>query len=368
MRLTLLFVSVVVAAVCLLPSALFAQVPATTLPALKADEALWPEIEKGFSIQALRDTRDTSLVQIMIQVDRPLVGMGFDVSLTIGDRQLPVGPVAWSKDKIRWWAFDVDVPTGHSTLDVVFTPSAPSAAKLKQRDPDDLKDLNSIWTGAPIQIQTKVSDQALGGMIKEWPPSNEQARSDLNGLLAGDDAVIEKLKRGGNLAEARKELERQVKERPEDATAWFNLGCVTAATKDWQPALSSFAKTRQIDADSSLADRAQRQLRRNGGYIAFAAEREDGAAMVALATMYQRGWGPQVDRQTAKKWFRNAANAGSAAAMVQLAVMYDQDLAGGVKTPKADAWYREQIREMYRGAAELGNEEAKKWLATHDGR
>ena len=67
------------------------------LPSLKRDEALRPAVEKCFSIiRALRDTRDTSLVDLMIQVDRPPVGMAFNVSLRAGNHeQLFVGPVAW---------------------------------------------------------------------------------------------------------------------------------------------------------------------------------------------------------------------------------------------------------------------------------
>ena len=40
--------------------------------------------------------------------------------------------------------------------------------------------------------------------------------------------------------------------------------------------------------------------------------------------------------------------------------MYQQDLAAGQSDPKAKAWYQEQVLEMYRKAAELGNEEATK--------
>ena len=84
--------------------------------------------------------------------------------------------------------------------------------------------------------------------------------------------------------------------------------------------------------------------------------------------MYERGWGPKPDRQEAKKWYRSATIAGNADAMCRLAVMYQQDLAAGQSDPKAKAWYQEQVLEMYRKAAELGNEEATKWLKERDRR
>ena len=123
-----------------------------------------------------------------------------------------------------------------------------------------------------------------------------------------------------------------------------------------------FAKVLQIDSSSPLADKAQRQLRQIGSYFVYLARHDDAGAMCGLGIMYQRGWGPKQDRQEAKKWYRNAANAGNADAMCHLGFMYEQDLAAGQSNPKAETWYRTQVQEMYRKAAELGNEEAKKWL------
>lgn len=370
-KLVWLGIGVMLAAVHALSPRLLAQSEPSALPALKADETLRPAIAEGLRVHALRDTRDTSLVQLMIQVDRPPVGMAFDLSLgsdsmpgVPSDRARIVGQVAWS-NQIRWWAFDIDVPAGYSSLDVVFTPSATAAAKLKRRNPDELKELDSIWTGKPISIHVNISTQALGGMITTPPPKIEEAREDQIEMLAGDDLVIQQVKRGGDLAQARQQLRRQVQENLQDAAAWYNLGCLTVASPDWPQALEYFAKAKKISADPALAKKAQSQLRRIGGYLAYEAS-EEITAMYGLGVMYQRGWGPSIDRQEAKKWFRNAANAGHAEAMIQLAVMYDQDLATGGKTPKAEAWYRQQVREMYRQAADLGNEEAKKWIATHE--
>ncbi len=49
--------------------------------------------------------------------------------------------------------------------------------------------------------------------------------------------------------------------------------------------------------------------------------------MYGLGLMYQQGWGPQPDRQEAKRWLHNAADAGSTEAARQLELMREQDLA-----------------------------------------
>lgn len=361
-------ISVVLAAVLLPSPQLSAQAPARTLPQLKADESLRPAIEKSLRVQALRDTRDRTLVQLMIQVDDPPVGMGFDVSLRVRDRNTrAVGSVAWSEEEIGWWAFDVDVPFGVRAIDVVLAPNAEAAAKLKRRNNFRLKGLESIWSGEELVLKgVEIRALRLAGMMQTPPPSSEEAREDQTELLEGDDPVIQQFKRDGDLATARRQLERSLQENAENATAWFNLGCLTVACGEWREAMDCFVKTRQIDAASPLADKAQHQLRRIGGYFVYAARDEDVEAMRGLGLMYQRGWGPRQDRQEAKRWFRNAANAGDAEAMLQLGVMYEQDWPGAQNNPKAEAWYRQQALEMYRKAADLGNEEASKWMATHD--
>jgi hypothetical protein len=338
---------------------------APTPPTLTADEALRPAVEKCLRIQALRDTRDNSLVELMIQVDHPPVGMGFEVSLRSGDRTQLVGPVAWSTE-IGWWAFDVDVPPGITTVGLVFTPSAAAAAKLKRRNAHRLMGLESIWNGEAILKHVTISSQRLGGMIDVAPPNVQDAREDQIEQLEGEDPVIQQVKQGGDPATARRQLERTVQEHPGNASAWFNLGCLKVAAGDWRQALDCLARARQIGASSPLADKAQRQLRRIGSYFVHAARGDDAGAMCGLGLMYERGWGPAQDRQEAKKWYRSAAIVGSAEAMCRLGGMYEQELTAGVTNPKAEAWYRQQVVEMYRKAADLDNEEAKKWVATHD--
>lgn len=334
-------------------------------PTLKVDEALRPAVEKCLRAQALRDTRDTSLVQLMIQVDRPPVGMGFNVSLRAGGRTCPVGPVAWS-DRIGWWAFDVDVPPGITTVTLVFTPSAAAAAELKRRSAHRLMGLESIWDGEVVLRGVKVRPQRLQGMMRVTPPGIQDAREEQIEQLEGDDPVIQQVKQGGDLATARRQLERTVQEHPGNASTWFNLGCLRMASCEWRSALDCFAKVRQIDSSSPLADKAQRQLRRIGSYFVHAARQGDAGAVCGLGVMYERGWGPKQNRQEAKMLFRTAAIAGNAEAMCRVAKMYEQDLADGPSNPKAETWYRQQVLEMYRKAADLGNEEAKKWVATHD--
>jgi WD40 repeat protein len=347
---------------------LLADEQAYTPPALKADEALRPAVEKCLGAQALRDTRDPSLLELGIQADQPPVGMGFNVSLRTGRGTRPVGPVAFP-NAFGCWAFNIDVPPGVESLDLVFTPSAAAAARLKHRNPLELSGLVSIWNGEVVLKDVKIHAQRLAGMLEVKPLNAQDAREDQTEQLHGNDPVIRQFKQGGDLATARRQLEQIVGKNPKNASAWFNLGCLTTASADWRRALDCFAKVKQLDPSSPLADKAQRQLRQIGGYfVDFVHYREDDAgAMCGLGMMYERGWGPKPDRQEAKKWYRNAANAGNAEAMCRLGVMYEQDLAAGQSNPKAQAWYRQQVLEMYRKAADLGNEEAKKWLATHAG-
>ena len=112
---------------------------------------------------------------------------------------------------------------------------------------------------------------------------------------------------------------------------------------------------------------AQHELRRIGGWVASAAQRKDVPAMYALATMYEKGWGPARDLQTAKRWYRNAAAAGDARAMTRLGALYADDLQAS-HDPKARAWFQDEMLSMYRQAAQLNDQEAKAWLAQHDPR
>ena len=67
------------------------------LPTLRPDDTLRSKIAASFRVSyILRDTRDTTLVQTFIQVDKPPTNMAFEMSLRSGKETWPLGPVAWS--------------------------------------------------------------------------------------------------------------------------------------------------------------------------------------------------------------------------------------------------------------------------------
>ncbi len=97
-----------------------------------------------------------------------------------------------------------------------------------------------------------------------------------------------------------------------------------------------------------------------------ARQNKDAPAMRALGEAYENGYGVAQRFETAKRWYRDGANAGNILAMCHLAAMYDHEIGATVQTDDAHAWYRSQALEWYRKAAALGNAEAKQWLASHD--
>ncbi|WP_131818432.1 SEL1-like repeat protein [Planctopirus hydrillae] len=300
-------------------------------------------------------------------MDEPPVGMGFDLFLQKGERKLYVGPLAWSPGKIAHWAYNVDVSTENGSFSLIFLPSAVAVSKLKRFDPfNKVKNLDSIWDGDSIVKTSKISTQRIGGMLDRKPPSIDQAREDQTERLQGDGTVIEQFKQDGNLVAARQALENAVNQHPENATDWFNLGCLLIIEARHRKAVDCFVKVLKIEASSSLADEAQLQLRRVGSYLVHSASNGDADAMCGLGLMYRQGWGPKPDRLEAKKWLRSAANEGNAEAMSYLGAMYAQDLATCEDNPKIKSWYRLQTLEMFRKAAELGNADAMRWLATHE--
>jgi hypothetical protein len=46
--------------------------------------------------------------------------------------------------------------------------------------------------------------------------------------------------------------------------------------------------------------------------------------------------------------------------------MHQDDLSSGQKMPQAAGWYLQRVVEMSRRAAELGHEEAKQRIITHE--
>ena len=344
---------------------LLADDQAVPAPKLIVDESLRPAVESCLHVSASRDTRDTSLVKLMIQVDHPPIGMGFNVYFQAGGRKLFVGPVAWSTE-IGWWAFDIDIPPEIKAVDLYFTPSTSATTKLKRRNGVRLIGLASIWDGEVVLRNVGNHSQRLDGMTGSEPPSFQYLLEDETEQLDGDASVIQQFKRDGDIATAHRQLERQALRNPTNASVLFNLGCMAVVSRDWGHATDCFAKILQIDSTSSLADKAQSQLRQIGGFLVYLASRGDAGAMCGLGMMYERGWGPKSDPQEAKRWYRNAANAENAEAMCRLASMYERDLAAGQSNPKVEAWYKQQIQVFYQKVADLGNTEAKKWVAAHD--
>ena len=334
-------------------------------PTLRSDPGLQPVIEKSFAIHVMRDTHDPTLAEVMIQIDRPPVPMAFDVFLRFGNKTLPVGPMAW--DKIHWWSYDVDIPVGTNSVDLVFTANPAAVRRLQLINPFAVYGLTTIWDGTVVLKGINVREQSLAGMEAYPPARPELLPQFFADELVGQSDIVARFRHDFDAAAARDALEKIVKQGPQDTTVQYNLGCMAAAQTNWQRAIECFAVARDATGSPEV-DQAQHQLRRVGGWVTNAAtKRENVSAMFTLATMYEKAWGPARDLQTAKRWYRNAANAGDARAMTRLGALYGEDLKAATD-PKAKAWYRDEMLSMYRQAAQLNDQEAKAWLAQHDPR
>ena len=332
-------------------------------PTLRSDPAIQPAIESSFKINLLRDTHDPTLVEVMIQIDNPPVPMAFDVTVRFGNKTLPVGPMAW--DKIQWWSYDVDIPVDTKSADVVFTANPAAVRRLQLINPFAVHGLTTVWDGTAVVKDVQISEQAVFGM-QAYPPAHPELLPQFFAdELVGPSDVVVRFRHDFDTVAAQTALEKLLQQTPQDAAARYNLGCIAAAQTKWQRAIECFAEARNA-AGSPVADEAQHQLRRVGGWVTEAAtRRKDVPAMFTLATMYDKAWGPARDLQVAKHSYRNAANAGDSRAMTRLGALYGEDLKAS-SDPKAQAWYRDEIRSLYRQAAQLNDEEAKTWLAEHD--
>ena len=349
-----------------IPWRLMAEDEAPSMPVLQPDESLRSEIEKSLRVNyILRDDRDTSLVQVMIQVDHPPTGMAFDVALRVGGDAWPLGPVAWAKNRAAWWAFDADLPVDIKKADVVFIPSVQAGAKARKRDKYELINLNSIWDGREIAIRAiDIRSQRLK-MIKVSTLSGPEAREYALEQMNPSDPAILQLARDGDFAKARTELERRLASRPGEARTIFHLGCIVASDGEIAGATNLFTAAQRLDVPLALRRQIQSQLRRMCAVWLYAAEAGDAAAMSALGAAYENGRGVTLDLQEAKRWYRNGSNAGNAGAMCRLAAIYGREGGATIHTEKAHEWYREQSLEWYRRSAALGNTEAKQWMSEH---
>jgi len=348
------------------PWQLLAEDEEQPLPALAPDPALRAAVVKSLRISYIsRDERDKTLVQIMIQADHPPAGMGFDMSLRVNGETWPLGPVAWAKGQTGWWAFDTDLPEGIGKVNVALVPSARAVARLAGNALHRLADVSAIWDGPEIVLPGVPAPVRRVTMATIQETTKEAAREYAWSQMDPSDPAAQRMKRERETSGARADLERRVKEHPEDAAGLYELGCVLTADGSLPGAMERFLAARQLEPALSLRRQIQRQVRRLCAIWAHLGE-SDAKAMAALGSAYEHGWGVTSDVQEAKRWYRNASNAGNAEAMCRLAAMYERKLGATVFTDKADEWYRTQAREWYRKAANLGNEEAQLWQLAHE--
>lgn len=336
-------------------------------PTLRPDETLRPKIEASLRVNyILRDTRDTTLVQTMIQVDNPPTDMAFEMSLRSAHDTWPLGPVAWSTGDAHWWAYDTDLPQGLATVDVVLTPSALAAVKVKRQPRHYPPNLNEVWSGSAIVLPgVKIRQQRIS-MHRIPPPGKPAALEYALEQLGEANAVVRQLKLNGDLSVAIAELRRTVDDTPQDVLALYRLGCLELADGNIVAAMGSFVETRRNKPAQSQQRMIQRQLRRICAICLYIAEKDDVAAMCVLGQAYELGWGVNQDYQEARHWLRNAANVGHAESMRRLAAMYQNELGATVHTEQAHRWYQAQANVWFQRAADLGDEEARQWLSTQN--
>jgi hypothetical protein len=335
---------------------------ALPLPTLQTNLGLRDAIAQSIRGRyLLRDTKDTTLVEISLQADRPPANSAFDVAIKVGNQMWPLGPVAWMKGKIEGWHFDIDLPEDIHSADLVLTPSANAGARLKADDPFRITTLDEIWNGPPIVLTNiPVREQEIS-MILIKPPTLRAARNDALDQFDLSDPVIQGLIEDGDWAKAQAHLQEK-----NDLCSRYNLGCIEIANADLVDSFQTFIDVRQHDLPSQMRQRVQRQLRRICAMYLDRAEKGAPASMCALGAAYEHGCGVKQNFQEAKRWYRDAANAGNVAAMGPLANLYEQELGATVHTATAHEWYRQQTLSWYRRAAAGGDQAASQWLVTHN--
>ena len=334
-------------------------------PALRADPALREGLLGGFHhITLLRDTTDPTLVEIRIQVDRPLTDMAFEMSLRVGQDVYPLGPVAWVKGQGQPWAFNADLPESVRELEVILTPSPRAASRLARDSYHRVMDIRSIWDGPPLVLPSAFTYQPQPlEMVHIFDAPEEVAREFLLDQLPADSPLAQAIEQGGAVRpENFKETQREL--APDAATA-FRAGCVLMAAGDFPGAMARFVQARQMNPDAALERLIQRPQRKLCGLWLAAAKKKDPQAMATLAAAYEHGWGVKANIQQTKRWYRNGANAGHAESMCRLAFLYERKMGAEVHTEAADAWYAAQAAEWYSKAANLGNAEAKLRVQNH---
>jgi Sel1 repeat len=314
----------------------------------------------------LRDDRDKTLVEFMLQVDHPPTDMAFEAFLRADGETFPLGPIGWAKEQAAWWAFDLDLPGGITQVDVVLKTSAQAAIRLSAAYPHRRMNVDAIWNGPEIVLPgASVHPQRIS-MIGIKPPSRAEALEYAVAEMDPIDSVVQELKRDGDLDTARIGLEQRSKEQPVDATTRYELGCVLMGTNDLALAMTRLVEARGLEPSPVLLQKIQRQQRRLCALWLHSAQGGNAPAMSTLGAAYEHGWGVGSVLQEAKRWYRLAANGGDAEGMCRLASIYERKLASTVATEQADQWYHQESLAWYRKAADLGNEEAKRWVAASD--
>lgn len=177
-----------------LPWRLLPENAAPPLPTLQTNAGLRDALEKSLRCGCLlRDTKDTTLVEVSVQADQPPTDSAFDVAIRVGDRTWPLGPVAWMKGKMEGWWFQTDLPEDIQSVDLVFIPSAKAGARLKAEDPFRTTRLEKICSGPSIVLTNIAVQNQEISMIRIEPPTLRVARDDALDQFDASDPVIQQL-------------------------------------------------------------------------------------------------------------------------------------------------------------------------------
>ncbi len=294
-----------------------------SLPALAPDPTQRAAIEKALEKSVhnphlLRDTKDKTLIEAFLQIDKPPADMAFDVSLRSSDRTWRVGPMAWKTGDIQWWAYNVDLPETVTHVDFVFTPSARAGMIMSRFPLFPLKGLTSIWSGEPIVVSNvEIRSQDIS-MMKLRPPGDGEPREHLIDALPPESNWARQVADGMTLGEMRKRLDAQTAIPNPTAEVQFNLGCVMVAQGKLDEGMTTLLKAR---GGVGFDDRLQHELRYICARWIDAADKGNVSEMFFLGRAYEEGNGVGRDAQQAKYWYRKAANAGHAESKARLAVM-----------------------------------------------
>jgi hypothetical protein len=310
--------------------------------AQSTDESAWTAI-------VFRDVDDDpTLVQTMIHFDDPPLDMAFDASLRAGDQTWSLGPVSWFAHHGKRFAFNADLPVDIVTVEIVLTPDPAMAARVRKMNPETA-DSDARQDDRPMVLQVDLHRQDINMCKTNLPTSDRMIQEALAQLDASSPAALQ-LSGEKDVAQARVELQRRLKEDANDIRSRYALGCLDIADRDLMSALSDFAAARRPELDLSLSRLAQQKLRTISSVHFHKARKGDLEACYQLGFAYERGWGVGQNYQSAKRWLRNAANGGHAEAMRSLASLYESRLGAVVHTTEADDWYDAQARDWRRKA------------------